>query len=373
VLVLAGIWEPDSRLVWFVPITVATIVAMGVLLATRERSLTLVKRDGRSVLYSAGEGATRSIHLDELASVARDDFGDRPILTLVDLQGGTMSFPLGFWTNEDQLMDAVRAGVSKSGAKGDVGTYVHVPTTRRLDAMRIALGLVTLLPLVVLVRAIPEDNRIFVEPVSLERLHATAGETAAPFAARKACDIYLVPADRPSVAHVRRLRTSLAQRLPADICTTPSMVLADRVLDQGRAQIDADLVLQTVSMAFRAVWRDRPSMTIAVTTLDMFTSARPDLRFTFGTGVRYDLQSHASLSLGRMEAGDAAARRLETMALRYIGYYYFGLPFGTDPTVALGPTIGGLDDLDRMRPEFSDPPPSDEELAAARERLLGSG
>ena len=58
------------------------------------------------------------------------------------------------------------------------------------------------------------------------------------------------------------------------------------------------------------------------------------------------------------------------MALRYLGFFHYGLSASSDAESVLGPTILDLGDIDRMQPELSDPPPTHEELRAARERVL---
>jgi hypothetical protein len=373
-LTLIGLWRPTSALSWFVPAALALAVTWLVMRTTRERALTLWEKGDHTVLVSTGDGRRHEIRVDQLAYVEREQPGEQPSITLVDLSGQEMRLPLGVWLGEPRLMAALRSGVTAAAAKGDVGPDVPVRRARALVALRTTIALAAVVPLVVLVWARPDVGGIVVEPVTAERLRATAGETQQPFIAEQVCDIYVVPADRPSVAAVRRLRNTLATDLPAKVCSTPSILLPESVLDRGRAQVDGSLVLDASALPFRAVWPDRPAMTVAVTSHDMFTSGRPDLRFTFGSAFRFrdGLQSHAVLSTGRMGDGAAAARRLETMALRYIGNYYFGLPYRADPTVALGPSIGGLADLDRMRPELTDPPLTRQELREARMRLLAT-
>ncbi|MGH3134471.1 MAG: hypothetical protein ACRDNY_12160 [Gaiellaceae bacterium] len=78
------------------------------------------------------------------------------------------------------------------------------------------------------------------------------------------------------------------------------------------------------------------------------------------------------ISTARMGSGEDRFQRLETMTMRYLGFLYFGFPPSPEPDSALYETILGLPDLDRMRPQYSDPPPTDAELRAARERFLNS-
>jgi hypothetical protein len=71
-----------------------------------------------------------------------------------------------------------------------------------------------------------------------------------------------------------------------------------------------------------------------------------------------------------MGGGADRLRRLETMAMRYVGFLYYGLSQNPDPASALHPTVLSLDNLDRMRPQFSDPSPTSEQLRDARVRFL---
>jgi hypothetical protein len=368
---LAGVRFPPAAFPFLLPMVIALAGSWFAAALAKERVILIAEVDGRRMLSSQAGRETRELRLDELASVSREAVGARQQLCLTDLRGLSITLPLGVWTNEERLLHELSDAAHRAGVSGGVGEPVpgRVRDWNRL--LRIALVLGTLIPMVVLLNTQAASD-ITVVPVTPERMRAAAGETSTPYAAGRICDIYLVPADRPSEAAVRRLRIDLARRLPADICTTPSLVLPESVLDRGRSQVDGSLVLDASALPFRDIWPDRPAMTVAVTSHDMFTSGSPDLRFTFGLGFRFrdGLQSHAALSSGRMGTGEAAARRLETMALRYIGYYYFGLPFGADPTVALGPRLGGLTDLDRMRPQFSDPELTAEELRAARRSLL---
>jgi hypothetical protein len=224
------------------------------------------------------------------------------------------------------------------------------------------------------VRLLLPDGPSDVEPVTRERMRATAGETSQPFAGSPACDVYVVPLDRPSKRSVRRLASSIAQRHELRVCRPPSLYLDVRNIDDQRPQLDAHLVFSQLAQAFRTVWPQRTSTVLAVTELDLFSSSRPDWRFVFGLAGTVEIpQSYGIISTARMGSGDERVRRLETMATRYLGFYYFGLPASSDPTSALYPTILGLGDLDRLRPSFGDPPPTDAELRAARAELLRSG
>ena len=68
--------------------------------------------------------------------------------------------------------------------------------------------------------------------------------------------------------------------------------------------------------------------------------------------------------------GEARARRLETMAVRMVGQHYYGLQPSDDPMSALYEGLTSRNDLDRMQPEYSDPPLTQMELFEARARYL---
>jgi len=213
-----------------------------------------------------------------------------------------------------------------------------------------------------------------VEPVTRDRVRATAGETSQPFAGAPTCEIYVVPLDAPSNERTADLTGELATKTGQRVCTTRSMYLDPRVVDDQRPQLDAQLTFSTVAQAFRAVRANQTSTILGVTELDMFSPDRSSWRFVFGFAGTVDIpQAYGIISTARMGAGQDRARRLETMAMRYIGFYHFGLPESSDPQSALYSTILGLDDLDRMRPEFAAPPPSGAKLQAARVQFLAGG
>lgn len=247
---------------------------------------------------------------------------------------------------------------------------------RRSRRLRLLVSVLWPAVLVVYVAArllLPEAGSD-IEPVTRESIRATAGETSQPFARSRACDVYVVPLDRPSKRFVLRLTSSLTRNHRLSVCRTPSLYLDPRNVDDQRPQLDAQLVFSQLATAFRTIWPQRTSTVLAVTTHDLFSSGRADWRFVFGFAGTVDIpQAYGVISTARMGAGEDRIRRLEVMATRYLGFYYFGLPTNGDPTSALYPTILGLDDLDRLRPEFSSPPPTEAELRAARADFIRSG
>jgi hypothetical protein len=241
---------------------------------------------------------------------------------------------------------------------------------RRLLVLAWPLVLLVYLAATILLPRLDTD----VEPVTRDRVRSTAGVTGQPFADSPACGIYVVPLDAPSKPRARALTPVLARKTRQRVCTTPSMYLDPRLVDDQRPQLDAALTFSTLAQAFRSVRPYRTSTILGVTELDLFSSHRPEWRFVFGFAGTVDIpQGYGIISTARMGSGTDRARRLETMAMRYVGFYYFGLPESTDPRSALYPSILGLDDLDRMQPQFSSPPPTAAALRAARTRFLDGG
>ena len=110
---------------------------------------------------------------------------------------------------------------------------------------------------------------------------------------------------------------------------------------------------------------------MGVTALDMYSSTFATDPFDFGVAKQFpQKQGFAVVSTARMESGEDRFRRLETMAMRYVGLLYFGLPESSSSTSALGPAPRSLEELDLLEPQLSDPPPSNAELDAAREAFL---
>ena len=103
----------------------------------------------------------------------------------------------------------------------------------------------------------------------------------------------------------------------------------------------------------------------------MYSSAFADDPFDFGLAKKFpQKQGFAVVSTARMGSGEELFRRLETMAMRYLGLLHFGLPESAGPPSALSPSVRSLEDLDLLLPQFSDPQPSRAELSAARKAFL---
>jgi hypothetical protein len=207
--------------------------------------------------------------------------------------------------------------------------------------------------------------------VTPDEIRGTAGLTAAPFVGTRACDVYVVPLDQPSETESAAVTRFLARNAHVASCLTPSLALSPEMLDGVRHQVNAGLLIDRLIDAFRPVWHRRPSTILGITALDVYWPPRPDWSFAFGgyTSVGRT-QGYAAVSTARFGQGSAHRRRLETMAMRYVGFLYFGLQYSSDEHSALYPTLLGLDDLDRMRPGFADPPPSPRDLHGARARFL---
>jgi hypothetical protein len=207
--------------------------------------------------------------------------------------------------------------------------------------------------------------------VTPEDIQRTSGLTGYPFAGSRACDVYVVPLDRPSEDESAAIARFVARRVHVSACVTSSTALSPEILDAFRHQVNVGLLIDRMIDAFRPVWHKRPSTILGITALDVYWPAQPDWRFAFaGTATVGRTQGYAAVSTARFGSGTAHRRRLETMAMRYVGYLYFGLHPVADEHSALYPTLLGLDDLDRMRPQFSDPPPSANALRRARIRFL---
>jgi hypothetical protein len=207
--------------------------------------------------------------------------------------------------------------------------------------------------------------------VTPDEIRSTAGLTVAPFVGTRACDVYVVPLDQPSEAESAAVTRFLARNAHVASCVTPSLALSPEMLDGVRHQVNAGLLIDRLIDAFRPVWHTRPSTILGVTALDVYWPPRPDWSFAFAgyTSVGHT-QGYAAVSSARMGQGSAWRRRLETIAMRYVGFLYFGLRTSSDEHSALYPTLLGLDDLDRMRPQFGEPPLSARELRRARARFL---
>ncbi len=210
-----------------------------------------------------------------------------------------------------------------------------------------------------------------VPPVTGELVEATLGATAQPFAPDHGCGVYLVPVDGLSDSVAKRLSRALPRRAPVRVCATPSFRLDLAALDRRREQLDAVIVSDQLARAFQDARGITPSTIVGVTAFDIYSSAFAEDEFDFGVAKQFpQKQGFAVVSTARMESGEDQFRRLETMAMRYVGLLYFGLPESSSTTSALGPAPRSLEELDLLGPELSDPPPSNAELDASREAFL---
>lgn len=128
-----------------------------------------------------------------------------------------------------------------------------------------------------------------------------------------------------------------------------SLSMPESALESTRKQYDAEKILAELGQ----VERGAKEIVIAVTSQDIYTSARPEWRYCFG--------SHAtngsvlsSARMGRVRFGgsleDAASQaRLRKMLLRYALERVYQLPRNDDPTSLLYRSILGPADLDRMK------------------------
>jgi hypothetical protein len=245
------------------------------------------------------------------------------------------------------------------------------PPAQRRRRIGSALGIAVFL--IVLVLNLVNSRRASgeIEPVTSGRIAKTAGVTSSPFRGSRACDVYVVPVDRPSEERALNLAAALMARAPVRACTTPSFELHDDVLDHARSQVDAGRVVDLLAEQFRAAWSNRPSTILGLTELDLFLPARPEWQFAFGTyAAAGGHQGFGIVSTARLGTNEVGFGRLEIMGMRYVGFLYFGLPQSADPNSALYATILSVNDVDRMQPQFSDPSPTGAELRAARERFL---
>ncbi len=207
--------------------------------------------------------------------------------------------------------------------------------------------------------------------VTSERIELTLGATIQPFAPDRACGVYVVPIDGPSSALAARLAQALPRRVQVQACATSSFRLDLAALDRRREQLDGVIVSDQLARAFQDTRGIAPATIVGITAFDIYSSAFSEDEFGFGVAKRFpQKQGFAVVSTARMESGEDRFRRLETMAMRYVGLLYFGLPESSSPTSALAPAPESLEELDLLRPEFSDPPPSSAALVAARKAFL---
>lgn len=210
-----------------------------------------------------------------------------------------------------------------------------------------------------------------VPPVTSERIELTLGATIQPFAPDRACGVYVVPIDGPSERVATRLARALPRRVPVSACVTSPFRLDLAAFDRRREQLDAVIVSDQLARAFQDARGIAPATILGVTALDIYSSAFSDDEFDFGVAKRFpQKQGFAVVSTARMESGEDRFRRLETMAMRYVGLLHFGLPESSSPPSALAPAPRSLEELDLLQPQFSDPPASTAEFVAARKEFL---
>ncbi len=214
------------------------------------------------------------------------------------------------------------------------------------------------------------SSELEIPPVTSERVELTLGATIQPFSADRACGVYVVPVDGPSEQIAARLARALPLRVPVQACTTSSFRLDLSALDRNREQLDAVLVSDQLARAYQNARGIAPATILGVTTLDMYSSAFADDPFDFGLAKKFPKQGFAVVSTARMGSGEELFRRLETMAMRYLGLLHFGLPESAGPPSALSPSVRSLEELDLLLPQFSDPQPSRAELGVARKAFL---
>jgi predicted Zn-dependent protease len=217
-----------------------------------------------------------------------------------------------------------------------------------------------------------DASELEVPAVTAERVELTLGATAQPFAPDRVCGVYVVAVDSASEAVAARLARTLPRRVPVRPCVTPSFRVDLSAADHRREQLDAVLVADQLARAFQDARGIAPATILGVTALDVYSSAFAADPFDFGVAKQFPRQKQgfAIVSTARMGAGEDRFRRLETMAMRYVGLLYFGLPESSSPGSSLSPAPRTLEDLDLLEPWFSDPQPSNAELVAARKEFL---
>lgn len=371
-LVLAGFDLGPTWLTYVVALG-AAIALSGLAARLRPEKIIEISEgsNGRELRLWHGRRAAE-IHLDELASVVWEQDVGPPTLTLSDLRGASVTIPLGTWTDEEQLLEEIESASRAASASGSVGHPVPVRKPRWITPARLAALVVTTFSLLALIVGL-RSSEPAIERVTTERIEATLGGTTSPFAGSRPCSVYVVPLDRPSEERANDIARALTP-LPLLPCAMPSLALDTRALDPAREQLDAPVLAGALSDLFVAEWKERPSTVIGITEHDLFSSADPSLRFVFGFAFGSTArQGFSAISTARMGTGDARMRRLETMAVRYVGLHYFGLEPSNDPSVALYRTISSRADLDRMRSELADPPPSQIDLRNERAQFLYGG
>jgi len=217
-----------------------------------------------------------------------------------------------------------------------------------------------------------DSSVLEIPAVTAERVDLTLGATAQPFSPDRACSVYVVPVESTSEGLAARLARALPRRVPVQACATPSFRLDHSAVDHRREQIDAVIAADQLARAFQDARGIAPATILGVTALDMYSSAFATDPFDFGAAKQFPQQKQgfAVVSTARMGSGEELFGRVETMAMRYVGLLYFGLPESSSPTSALAGSVRTLEDLDRLEPRFADPQPSSAELVAARKEFL---
>lgn len=216
--------------------------------------------------------------------------------------------------------------------------------------------------------SLPSDD---VERVDADAIEQTAGATAQPFEDSRACDVYVVPLDRPSERLASIVATRVGRALPVETCLRPSMRIDPSAIDDGRSQLNLGSLIDQLAVVFQAVWRDRPSTVVGVTSLDVFLPTQPSWPHAYSTfdTVRRT-QGYSVISSARLGSGEVLIERAEKLARRDIGFVFFGLPSNLDPVSALYAYFVDLNDLDRMTMQYSSPEFTTEFLLLAREAFL---
>lgn len=210
-----------------------------------------------------------------------------------------------------------------------------------------------------------------VEPVTLERIAETAGSAKSPFAGSLPCTVYVVPLDTASEERANEVARRLTE-LPVQPCALPATAVGTGSFDAARGQLDATTVTGALRDLFVAEWGEQKSTVIGVTEHDLFSPEEPGSSHVFGWSLQEDAyrRGFAVVSTARLGSGDDLARRLHTLAVRYVGLGYFGLELDSEPASALWRRLRTRGDLDRMAPQLGDPALSHLELRHARASLL---
>jgi hypothetical protein len=129
----------------------------------------------------------------------------------------------------------------------------------------------------------------------------------------------------------------------------PAVSLTGHALSRP-GQIEAHYLESLYAGNYATQYRDRNVVLIGLTSLDIYTSSRPEWNWFFGhTGNR-----HSLISAFRMDpvnwsdrANDSLRnKRVRTLMNKYVAMEYFGLPLNDNPRSVLFRLIGGLGTLD---------------------------